>query len=487
VNLEQLVEQYLCAVFSQIRIMANYFRKTLDLFYTDSDTYRRFDYVIKRQVPSLAAEQFPNWRTGFLLGLNKSCQQGNSYVPAVFHNVLATYYLNRHTQASAYQIAKLTERDIYIDTNVLYSLLVPASPYHELASYVAQRLRTLGVWLKVFPFTLSEYESSLEAVERHHSQSGPSRFLVCWNPWLYQEFKANSAKYLGRLGICRQVYSVAKDLPITEQNYDEIDRRLREKGVTLQTDFKAYGEEEVQELWVTLRNAMASSKWDLYQYWEFIYGPGEWAEKRIRHDAWCLRNVMEKNQGAVRDELGPKVFFVTLDSKLLRLRHEYQWILSVDHFAEFVLPYLFLADIPISDAERFPNQLLAAQLGTLLVERPPDLAEVVGMFLKQPDLLERGSPGLSETAQDMARVLSTDRFRHIVEAAQGVDDAQKEVIARETAGVLEEVLRLRAEEYYRSRSLTLDVGNLKEELGALKAKNEKLQKTVRYWKQRARR
>ncbi len=53
VNLTQLVEEYLCAVFSEIRMMANYFRSTFHLFESGPETFRRFNYVFKRHLAGL--------------------------------------------------------------------------------------------------------------------------------------------------------------------------------------------------------------------------------------------------------------------------------------------------------------------------------------------------------------------------------------------------------------------------------------------------
>ncbi len=237
------------------------------------------------------------------------------YIAAVFHNVLATYYLNRSTEASPYQIEKLKQRRIYIDTNVLYSFMVPASPFHEVVSYVLDRLKKIGVSVKLLPLTLNEYEHSLKIVEDEYKNDRPSPFLVRWNPWLYQEYRLNPAKYLKSMAVCRQTYSLCKGTQVTEKNFDELDRGLTERGLALERVYRIYSESEVQELWISLRNAMASSRWDLYQYWEFIYDQAGKSDEVIRHDVSCVQNLHEKAQESGADELGPKVLFVTLDSK----------------------------------------------------------------------------------------------------------------------------------------------------------------------------
>ena len=125
IPMENLVEDYLCAVFSEIRMMANYFRSTQHLFSSAPNHFARFDYIIRRHLPESQQAYFNDWRRGFISGLHATCDAANLYIAAVFHNVLATYYLNRSAQASPYQIEKIRQREIVLDTNVLYSLLVP--------------------------------------------------------------------------------------------------------------------------------------------------------------------------------------------------------------------------------------------------------------------------------------------------------------------------------------------------------------------------
>lgn len=383
--LSDMLEEYLCAVFSEIRMMANYFWATLQLFDAGPEHFARFDYVLRRRLDDERLAYFDEWRRGFLNGLRNVSAEGNLYIAAVFHNVLATYYLNRAGQTSPYQIDKLKQRDIFLDTNIFYSLLVPASSYHEVTQYFMQRLTKMGILARILLVTLAEYEEHLAFVERNTDARGqPSALLVRKNPWLWQEYKKNPARYLQRFGVCRQMFSVAHELVVEEENYTELSERLKVKGVQLEKHMIELSEEEVEALWSKLRNAMTSDWWDLEKYWDFILR--EHPQQVRRHDMMCVVNVEKKANARGMDELGPKVMLVTADKKLWRLRRLYPFIVSPESFLEFILPYLFLSDIPVTDAERFPNQLLRAQLGTLLVSRPPELAEIVGAYFKDPAL-----------------------------------------------------------------------------------------------------
>jgi hypothetical protein len=179
--------------------------------------------------------------------------------------------------------------------------------------------------------------------------------------------------------------------------------------------------------------------------------------------------------------------FLTLDSKLLRLRRRYPFILSAEQFLEFMLPYLFISDIPIKEPERFPNQLLSAQLGTLLVRKPPELAEEVGAFLSDPSLLSLDRERLRLKGSTIGYALSSDRFKAIVESAQGLSNSEKTIVATETARLLEEMARGERDSYFKSRNLEAELEQLKDEVKNKDQKIDKLQRTLTYWRQQRRR
>src|SRR5262249_5253372 len=95
VDLSRVLDEYLCVAFSEIRLMANYFRETTQLFNSGPEGFARFDYVLRRHVGRRHELYFAAWRRGFISGLRTTAETQNPYIASVFHNVLATYYLNR--------------------------------------------------------------------------------------------------------------------------------------------------------------------------------------------------------------------------------------------------------------------------------------------------------------------------------------------------------------------------------------------------------
>jgi hypothetical protein len=475
-----LVEDYLCAVFSEIRMMANYFRSTGSCFNLGPDTFRRFDYIIRRHVVGRLRVDLDEARQAVIAAIKRSADAGNQFIAAVFHNVLATYYLNRSTQASAYQEKKLRERQVFIDTNILYALRVPASNYHDLVAYFVERLAKVGAVLRVYPFSVEEYEHSLLRVENGYGVSGPAEWIVRTNPWVYQEFKANPGKYLNSIAVCRQEYSVASRASLGEEDYPAVEALLLPKGIKLERKFDTLSKEEIDTRWAELRSAMTSSAWDLERYWDFIYQPHP--EYVIRHDVMYVENVRRRAEAEGNDAMGPRVLLLSADGKLLRLRKRYGFILSPEQFLEFMLPYLFLADIPTLDAERFPNQLLAAQLGTLLVAKPPELADIIAACLRNPKLLDKDVLEAFPHAEAAAKALNTERLKGILRESAVLNESGQAAVARQTAELLKESERARAQ----VADAKSEQERLKDELAATTAKFDKLQRTVAYWREQAR-
>lgn len=484
VEIGSLIENYLCAVFSEIRMMANYFRQNYAIFQESREKFAKFDYILKRALPNIGTQPFEEWTVGFLAGLREEARKNNPFIAAIFHNVLATYYLNRSTQVSAYQVSKLRTREIFVDTNVFYALNVSASSYHDIVSYMAEKLNEIGLSLKVFPFTLEEYEQSLESVERDCPGGEPSLRLIERNPWLLQEFNSNRAKYLGRISVCRMRHSVAGDVPIVEENYSELDDRLKRVGVQLERTFTTYSKEQVQELWTQFRNLMPSNYWGLSKYWDFIYKDALRPEDLKSHDVHCIQNLIEKTSNQSADELGLQTLFLTLDTRrLLRLRKIYQFILTPEQFLEFFLPYLFLADVPLTEAESFPNKLLAAGLSTLLVNRPPEAVDMLQHFLGDPSLLESQSEIISEQGRKMAAALNSDRLKEVVKLSEKLPEAERQKVAQEIARILEEERKADREAYYSH----MNANDWKQRLAQKEQEIEKLKRTAKYWRSQARR
>jgi hypothetical protein len=226
---------------------------------------------------------------------------------------------------------------------------------------------------------------------------------------------------------------------------------------------------------------VSGSSWSIGEFYDFIHESTK-SQERIAHDTDCVHNLALKFDSLGRDELGPKLMFITLDRQLARARKKYGFIVSSEQFLEFMMPYLFLSDIPVKDAERFPNQLLTAQLGTLLTGRAIAATELVRAFLTDPSAAEQYAKGqFGPVAAEIATTLSSSRFQGIVEQTRDLETSAKEDIVNQIAAKFEEMETKQEASYFENQAVQSE--QLKAILDAKDKKIEKLQKTVKYFRQ----
>lgn len=288
------------------------------------------------------------------------------------------------------------------------------------------------------------------------------------------------ARYLGKIEVCRQQHSVLKGKGVTPAEYDAIDLELKKDGLVLQREFARLAQEERDTLWADMRQLMASSKWSIDDYYDFIYQSTK-SSDRIAHDTDCVSNLLGKFSEVGRDELGPKLMFITLDRQLARTRKKYEFIVTSEQFLEFMMPYLFLNDIPVKDADKFPNQLLSAQLGTLLMGRRIEANDLVRGFLTDPKAAEQFEKGqLGSVASEIATTLSSSRFQGVVEEARQLDESTMKEAAAQIASKFENMEARQRTLYFENQAGQF--AELKSIVSNKDKQIDKLQKTLKYLK-----
>jgi hypothetical protein len=290
----------------------------------------------------------------------------------------------------------------------------------------------------------------------------------------------HQGRYLGQIGVCRQQYSVSKGKAINSAAYDVIDSELKKNDLSLDREFTRLSSDERDKLWAEMRMYMSASKWGLGEYYDFIYESTK-SPERIAHDTDCVQNLARKSDTLGRDELGPKLMFITVDRQLARARRKYEFIVALEHFVEFMMPYLFLGDIPIKEAEKFPNQLLSAQLGTLLAGRRIEATELVRSFLTDSAAAEQYAKGqFGPVAAEIATTLSSSKFQGIVEQTRKLDDSKKQDVIDQIAAKFDEMETEQKKAYFENQAAQSD--QFKAILDAKDRRIEKLQKRVKYFK-----
>jgi len=429
-DLEALVEEYLSAIFLEIRLMANYLRRTEQVFEGGAQTLAKFDHIINRRLTGLSEGAGSAWRTAFLRGLKRAAESKNTYVAALFHNVLATYYLNRSARSAQYQRDRLRGRKLFIDTNVLYAARVPASGYNDVILYLLAQLTSLGFDLRVFPFSINEYENALRNVDNAFHDGVPEPWVVETNPWIYQEFQMNREVYF-TFSACRNVFSIVKSARFSDTDFDRVDAELRPLGLRIERTYESLEPEEISKRWKDLIGMMGTSSLELDRWWNFRYSALQKGDKAVRHDVLCIHNVSVTAQSVGSDEFGPRALFLTLDSEhLLRLSRAFPFIIGVRQCQEYFLPYLFLNDVPIKQSVEFPNQLLSAQLGMLLMKYRPTALEIVESALRSEKPLQAlKAESLPSVYRDVASSFNQDRLKDVVaKAKQSPEDASAAAI-----------------------------------------------------------
>lgn len=118
------------------------------------------------------------------------------------------------------------------------------------------------------------------------------------------------------------------------------------------------------------------------------------------------------------------------------------------------------------------------------MSRPPELAEIVGAYFKDPALaggeVKAIFGGVGET---MAKALSSQRFKDLVSTSEGLGNAKTEKLTEEAAKILEKFVQ----ESRRTQEITHEVEELRKKVDERDARIGKLQRTVRYWREQARR
>ncbi|NUM42632.1 MAG: hypothetical protein HUU45_13485 [Leptospiraceae bacterium] len=417
-SIQNLIEEYLCAVFLEIRMMANYFRSTNSLFQRLSDS-NEFDYIIFKNLEGLIAKQGKNKeqygliKTIFVKSLVELAEQQNKYIAAVFHNVLSLYYLNRNSRYAHGQLSKIREKEIFLDTNSLYAYLCEASNYYSLLHYSLEKLTSMGARIKLFDKSLEEYNESLNfALKRHQGARQAIFFWDSERPWIWEEFQRNLQKYNNNFEYCVALHRIPQGVNRTTSTAEQIKTELADKRIELvelkpfcdQIDL-GYLYEDVYEAKKRQDSSTTSFRGQLRDHEYHV---------RVLHDANCLRYIKDKFDSDAANPFAAKALFVTCDFRLAKIRRKAQdrfnFLVTIAEFYEYMLPYLFLEDIMIANPIEMPNFLLASTLSRELYISNSSIESLFGSFLASTNE-KRGSRDF----QILSELSETARFKKVQE------------------------------------------------------------------------
>ena len=403
-DIAELLERYICAVFLELRFMAAYLVATHHVFDSDS-SFSDFDYILVQRIGKKLVrsnEEFLFFKRAFLDSIREALTAANAYVASVFHNVLMLYYLNRNERYIHEQIATIRTKRIYLDTNTLYAYMCRASEHHNLVEYALQKLKVMGVKPIVFDRSVREYNESLASVAIIAERARPDWVALEYDPWILQEYKNNQAAYNNNLSYCIDMHRIPMGDARASDEFLALESALRDKNIMLEPLQPYLGEVELGSIYQHVYEAKQVFDRDLGEM--IVKGSLDTYHAKVLHDANCLHHL--SNEGPTPYEL--KKMFVTCDYRLAKVRKNqrgYDCVVTIKEFYEFMLPYLLLSDTISSDPVDIPRFLLASAI-SLELASTKTLESVVSEFLAK-------NQSVSQDYRILARSENRARFEEI--------------------------------------------------------------------------
>lgn len=376
-----VVEEYLCAVCLEIRMMANYFRSTNSLFQRLSET-SEFDYVLKRNFHALSDKQEDMALLKRLLidALMSLVAKKNAYIAAIFHNVLMLYYLNRTTSTCQGSLPSLKEKRIFLDTSAFYSLRCDSMLFHDILKFSISRLSKVGATISLFDKSLEEYNQSLEsALHNVKKNRGVGYLWKSHAPFIWTEFVNNQSRYANKFEFCVALHRIPQGKePATNADFNEAARALSSEGIEL-IELQPYKtRDELGQIYNDVHTAKDAKD----RAPEPLFNLGvDFFHERVLHDANCINALINQTGD---NPYSSKSVFVTCDFYLAKIRkvdsEKYGFLTTAPEFFEFMLPYLFGADTISEQPIETPNFLLASALSAEM-HKGLDLQSLYGSFI----------------------------------------------------------------------------------------------------------
>jgi len=289
-DIHRLIEEYLCAIFLEIRMMANYFRSTGMLF-ERLTSISEFDYIIHKNVRGIigdSIEKFIFFKKAFLESLRELALIDNAYVASIFHNVLILYYLNRNAKYAQSQLNSLQGKELYLDTNTFYSLSCPGSGYHEILTYTLGKLVKMKIVIRMFDKSIDEYNESLDNTLRNYRYHKGVGFVTSNAPWIWEHFQKNRSAYNNDFEYCIRVHMLPQRTAVNdEERVKLITDELKSKNIELKKMDPFLNKHQLGDLFEWVYEV--KRKFDPTTEWYVPTGSPSGYEARVLHDANCLR------------------------------------------------------------------------------------------------------------------------------------------------------------------------------------------------------
>jgi hypothetical protein len=382
ISVLNLNEEFLCSIFLEIRFMANYFRSTKTLF-EKLDNSSEFDYILKKyfyEIIENDPEKFLLVKTTFLRSLKELATSHNIYVASIFHNVLMLYYLNRNSRFAYAQLKKIESKEIFLDTNTFYAYRCNSSDYFEMLRFILDKMTTMKAKVIIFDKSLQEFNDSIEyTLLKYKKSKGVSYVYDFRRPWIWKEYESNRVAYRNDFEYCVAVHKLPQDYFFGKPlNMKTAEEELRKDKINLAVLEPFYEKDQLGKIYNDVYKAKKKYN-PIIERFE-PKGTPETYHLLVLHDANCLKKTFCEGI----NPLDCKKLFITCDYSLSKIRkyspHEYNYLVTINEFYEFMLPYFFLSDAITSSPVEMPNFLLASAL-SLSLYQTYDFNSLVGAYL----------------------------------------------------------------------------------------------------------
>ena len=366
VDFEGLLQEYLFAVFGDIKNIVSYYNceKQMD-FYDRFLNPNYFDSILKERAKKINNFDDENrilFKKEFLRALGLLTKQQSKYISYIFHNVLINYYLNRNERYLANQLKRLKEKTFYLDTNTYYSYKISASQYHQKAQYIFDKLKSLSCNLRMFNISVREFNDALNRSKAIYKKDPCLATRGKNIPWIIYEFMHKNGSYCNNIDACINNYL------IDSTNHEAFTKKEKIRVEKLEHELER---EDLSDLCYKI-TSLKRNKTEQTTF-----------EEKMLHDANCLHYLKCEEKGFLAQKL-----FITCDFSLARIRKVSDYgnsVITINELYDFLLPYLIISEDNFSNPDRLPNMLLETAIDLELGDSI-NLEQIVGEFLKnKPD------------------------------------------------------------------------------------------------------
>jgi len=389
-----------------------------------------------------------------------------AHLASIVHSTVFLQLLNLDPEVQGLQRSLLANRVVYLDTNVILALLFPSHTRHETVEQVVAAASRMRVALRVSPYTYQELARLLRQAAAR-----------------YRRFRVRNA--------VTEVAVLKGDDIFLRTYLERVKKRRRLSWESFATTYQSYADRVDSKYNLTMEKEgteVPQPTEDLMRVGRAIRDAKEktrrWvSEAVVEHDASNFLLVHRLRETYPSDELGNRVWLLTMDKRLAQaeeyLRHDYR--ASHCKSPEVLFAMLLPMCSPEVTSEEYPavmRALINSRLGAL----PHDPEFIQIDFY---EMLVDGDLPLEELSalppEAIARALiNLQRNQEAVRLARRAVDvkgtAEKVAVDEKFRRLLHEAVREREVDREQVELLTEEIASASSETGAALSRVEALEK-----------